>query len=254
MTITFTGWCNMTDLTLKDKVFAKPLSSVKAFEFDEQVTRVFDDMISRSVPGYELLVRLIALYADIFVTANSQLYDLGCSTGVVSRVIAQQVENRSCSIHAVDNSPSMISKCRQTHASYNIDWLCEDIESIAINNASMVVLNLTLQFVKPENRQPLLKKIFNGLQPGGILVVSEKVIFKDKSMQQTMTELYQAFKKGQGYSDLEISQKRSALEKVLIPDSNEHHHQRLIECGFDQVYECFRCLNFVSYLAIKPGR
>lgn len=241
----------MTDLTLKDKVFAKPLTSVKAFEFDEQVTQVFDDMISRSVPGYELLVRLIALYADIFVSKESHIYDLGCSTGVVSRVIAQQVESRNCEIYALDNSSAMIKKCQQTHSGLDINWICEDIESIEITNASMVVLNLTLQFIKPQKRQQLIDNIFQGLRVGGILVISEKIVFDDDSIQETMTELYQAFKKGQGYSDLEISQKRSALENVLIPDTSAQHQKRLVESGFSQVYESFKCFNFVSYLAVK---
>lgn len=241
----------MTDLTQKDKVFAKPLTSVKAFEFDEQVAQVFDDMISRSVPGYEVLLRLIALYADIFVTPASTVYDLGCSTGVVSRVIAQQTSGRNCVIQAFDNSPSMIKKCKQAYDNKDIHWHCADIESIPINNASMVVLNLTLQFIAPERRQDLLKKIYQGLNADGVLVLSEKIVFDDANTQQTMTELYQGFKKIQGYSDLEISQKRTALENVLIPESREWHIQRLQECGFHQVYECFSCLNFVSFLAIK---
>lgn len=241
----------MTDLSSRDRVFAKPLASVKAFEFDEAVTRVFDDMISRSVPGYDLLVRLIALYADIFVAENSRVYDLGCSTGVVSRVIAQQLQSRHCQLVAVDNSPSMIEKCKQSHGEFEIDWYCQDIENIVIEDASMVVLNLTLQFIKPQQRAVLLQRIFDGLRPGGILVISEKVAFEDTATQQTMTELYQAFKKSQGYSELEISQKRSALENVLIPDTPQAHRQRLEDCGFDAIYECFRCLNFFSYLAIK---
>ncbi len=241
----------MTDITAKDKVFSRPLSSVKAFEFDEQVTRVFDDMIGRSVPGYELLVRLIALYADIFVTEQSQVYDLGCSTGVVSRVIAQQVDGRNCKLLAVDNSPSMISKCQQTHSDQFIHWICDDIQSIQIEDASMVVLNLTLQFVTPKERQKLLQAIFQGLRPGGVLVLTEKVTYDDTQVQHSMTELYQAFKKIQGYSDLEIAQKRTALENVLIPDSKSLHLQRLSDCGFAEVIESFHCFNFVSFLAIK---
>ncbi len=241
----------MTDFSSRDRVFSKPLTDVKAFEFDEEVTRVFDDMISRSVPGYDLLLRLIALYADIFVSDNSQMYDLGCSTGVVSRVIAQQVIQRDCVIHAIDNSPAMIDSCRERHAELDIQWQCSDIEAVGIDNASMVVLNLTLQFIKPEQRQDLIDRIYHGLMPGGILVLSEKVRFHEQDQQQTMTELYQAFKKLQGYSDLEISQKRTALEQVLIPDSPEQHLQRLQQSGFDEILECFRGLNFISYLAIK---
>ncbi len=241
----------MTDIKAKDKVFSRPLTSVKAFEFDEQVTRVFDDMIGRSVPGYELLVRLIALYADIFVSEDSKVYDLGCSTGVVSRVIAQQVKDRNCCIIAVDNSPSMISKCRETHSDQVIDWICGDLESMAIENASMVVLNLTLQFINPEQRVAVLKKIHQGLRPGGVLVLSEKVEYDNAETQVNMTELYQAFKKLQGYSDLEIAQKRTALEKVLIPDKKSLHLKRLMQCGFGEVIESFHCFNFVSFLAIK---
>ncbi|MDJ0832387.1 MAG: carboxy-S-adenosyl-L-methionine synthase CmoA [Gammaproteobacteria bacterium] len=241
----------MTDFSSRDRVFSKPLTDVKAFEFDEQVTRVFDDMISRSVPGYDLLLRLIALYADIFVSNQSQIYDLGCSTGLVSRVIAQQVAERQCVIHAIDNSTAMIDSCRERHAELDIEWQCSDIEAVEINQASMVVLNLTLQFIKPEQRQDLIDRIFDGLLPGGILVLSEKIRFDQPQQQQTMTELYQAFKKLQGYSDLEISQKRSALEQVLIPDSAEQHWQRLQQSGFAQIHECFRGLNFISYLAIK---
>ncbi|MCK4707715.1 MAG: carboxy-S-adenosyl-L-methionine synthase CmoA, partial [Gammaproteobacteria bacterium] len=219
----------MTNSTNSDSVFAKPLSSVKAFEFDEEVTRVFDDMIGRSVPGYDLLVRMIALYADLFVTAGSNVYDLGCSTGVMSRVIAHQVKFSNVGIHAIDNSAPMITKCRESHSETNIEWECNDIEKVDINNASMVVLNLTLQFIKPEQRDELIKKIYRGLNPGGVLVLSEKVEYEDINQQKTMAELYQGFKKIQGYSDLEISQKRTALENVLIPDSPEVHIKRLRE-------------------------
>ncbi len=241
----------MTDLTSKDKVFAKPLTSVKAFEFDEEVTRVFDDMINRSVPGYELLVKLLALYADIFVTHSSNVYDLGCSTGVISRVIAKQIHQRHCQIYAVDNSSSMIRKCHKRHADLAVNWLCQDIESIDIQNASMVVLNLTLQFIDPEQRAVMIEKIYRGLNAGGILVLTEKVAFEDQQVHKTMTELYQGYKKLQGYSDLEISQKRTALENVLIPDTRQQHYQRLHEAGFRQVYDCFQCFNFISLLAIK---
>ncbi len=241
----------MISITKKDSVFAKPLSAVKAFEFDEEVTQVFDDMITRSVPGYDLLVKLVALYADIFVTEQTEVFDLGCSTGVLTRVIAQQVKSRNVVVNAVDNSQSMINKCRQSHAEYDIDWFCEDLEAVTIKNASMVVLNLTLQFVKPDQRNKLLNKIYQGLNPGGVLILSEKVNFGDPTRQKTMTELYQGFKKIQGYSDLEISQKRAALENVLIPDTPEVHKKRLCESGFDQVFDCFHCFNFVSYLALK---
>lgn len=236
----------------RDRVFARRLSEVRAFEFDHTVASVFEDMISRSVPGYSLLLRMIGLYADIFAAEGSRVYDLGCSLGAASLVIAAQTEAIDCRIIAVDNSAAMIERCRQHEPRPQpIEWCCEDIRDIEIGNASLIVLNLTLQFLQPGEREQLLGKIFAGLNQGGALVLSEKVVFEDRRENDRMVELYQAFKKSMGYSDLEISQKRNALENVLIPDSPKVHEKRLREIGFDEVYPCFRGFNFVSWLALK---
>lgn len=236
----------------KDQVFSIPLSDVKAFEFNETVARVFRDMISRSVPGYELLLHLIGLYANIFVQDNSRVYDLGCSLGEGTVMVSSQAKAGNYSIIAVDNSASMIEKCRQLEiAGSNIDWLCDDIQNVEIENASMVILNLTLQFLDQNKRQEILNRIYRGLNPGGVLVLSEKILIDDEQNNQRMIQLYQAFKKTQGYSDLEISQKRTALENVLVPDLESQLKERLHKAGFKEVYECFKCFNFVSYLAIK---
>lgn len=236
----------------KDRIFSRRLSEVKAFEFNDSVANVFRDMISRSVPGYSLLLRMIGLYADIFVTPGSRVFDLGCSLGEASLLVADQTRDLDCHIIAVDNSAAMIEKCSQHGAGYErIEWRCQDIRQTTIDGASMVILNLTLQFLQPEERHELLSKIYNGLNPGGVLVLSEKVAFEAEPESERMTQLYQGFKKTMGYSDLEISQKRNALENVLIPDSDQRHCQRLGDSGFAEIYQCFRAFNFVSYLAIK---
>lgn len=236
----------------RDQVFSRPLSEVRAFEFNETVARVFQDMISRSVPGYALLLRMIGLYAELFVQSGSRVYDLGCSLGEASLVIADRCVQLDCDIIAVDNSSAMIERCRQhAGAADAIDWRCEDIRDTGIDDASMVVLNLTLQFLAPEQRPELLQRICAGLRPGGVLVLSEKIVFESARENERMQQLYQGFKKTMGYSDLEISQKRNALEKVLIPDTGEQHEERLRQAGFSEVYQCFRGLNFVSYLAVK---
>lgn len=235
----------------KDRVFAKALSDVRAFEFNDTVANVFHDMISRSVPGYALLLHMIGLYADTFIQPGSRIFDLGCSLGEATLVVADRAGDIDCEIVAVDNSAAMISKCEQLRAPKKIQWHCEDIRHTEISNASMVVLNLTLQFLPPEERLVLLQKIQQGLNPGGILVLSEKVVFDDAKENERMVQLYQGFKKTMGYSDLEISQKRNALENVLIPDSETQHLQRLNDAGFEEIYQCFRSFNFISYLAIK---
>jgi SAM-dependent methyltransferase len=148
----------------KDRVFSERLGNVKPFEFNETVANVFQDMISRSVPGYELLLRMIGLYAGIFVQPGSRVFDLGCSLGEASLVIAEQAHARDCEIVAVDNSSAMIAKCNQHELlPKNIEWRCQDIRQTEISNASMVVLNLTLQFLPPAERQNLLERIFQGL-------------------------------------------------------------------------------------------
>jgi len=208
-------------------------------------------MISRSVPGYELLLRMIGLYASVFVQNRSNVYDLGCSLGEVSRIVEEQTRQLDCDIIAVDDSPSMITKCRQQGESRKIQWICDDIQNIEISNASLVALNLTLLFIERDKRQALLSSIAQGLNPGGVLVLSEKVLLEEGLENERMVQLHQAFKKTQGYSDLEISQKRTALENVLVPDQQGMHYQRLKQAGFSEIYLCFRCFNFVSYLAIK---
>jgi tRNA (cmo5U34)-methyltransferase len=242
----------MSERDDRDQVFSRPLGEVRAFEFNETVARVFRDMISRSVPGYSLLLRMIGLYAELFVQPHSRVYDLGCSLGEASLVIADRCAPLDCEIIAIDNSAAMIAKCRQHGApAAGIDWRCEDIRDTEIGDASMVVLNLTLQFLPPEQRQSLLQRIFDGLRAGGVLVLSEKITFADAAENQRMQQLYQGFKKTMGYSDLEISQKRNALENVLIPDTAEQHLERLRTAGFGEIYQCFRGFNFASWLALK---
>ncbi len=242
----------MTGPSDKDEVFAKQLSEVKAFEFDEGVANVFRDMISRSVPGYELLLHMIGLYAQVFVKERTNIYDLGCSLGDVSRMVAEHTGAMDCTIFAIDNSAAMIEKCEAQHAGVSkIRWVREDLQNIDIQNASLVILNLTLQFIHPDKRPGLIGQIFQGLNAGGVLLLTEKIEQENELESRRMVQLHQAFKKTQGYSDLEISQKRTALENVLVSDSDSVHRSRLEQAGFSEVYQWFRCLNFSSYLAIK---
>ena len=235
----------------KDQVFSKPLSNVKTFEFDDKVASVFDDMISRSVPGYQLILRLIGLFADVFVENDTKVYDLGCSLGEASRIIGEQTRDRQCEIVAVDNSEAMIERCIEYDNPYSIQWICDDIQNINLSNASMAVLNLTLQFIDKDQRLDMLTNIANGLKSGGVLVLTEKIESPDPLEQNRMTEMYHAFKKSRGYSELEISQKRTALENVLVSDSHQVHIERLKSAGFSEVYRVYHCFMFTTYLAIK---
>lgn len=239
----------------KDSLYAKPLGDVSSFAFDESVASVFPDMIVRSVPGYSAIISAIGLLAGQFCQANSFCFDLGCSLGAASLAMHEQIQAANAKIIAVDNSQAMVSRFRQhlegTRAVERIDVRCCDLREIEIQNASVVVLNFTLQFIPLEDRSFLLKRVFEGMLPGGVLILSEKLAFNDERQQVLQQEMHHHFKKMQGYSDLEISQKRSALENVLISESFETHKQRLKKAGFDSIELWFQYFNFASMIALK---
>lgn len=239
----------------QDGIYKHPREAISNFVFDESVTRVFEDMISRSVPGYASILSMLPVLVRKYVQANSRCYDLGCSLGAATLSMRHSINKPGVEIIAVDNSDSMINKSREYIAADKstvpVNLQCEDIKNIAINNASLVVMNFTLQFIHPEKRLELMKNICKGLNQGGAFILSEKIITEDAEQQNWMTELHHEFKRANGYSELEISQKRTALEKVLMPDTVEQHKQRLLDAGFSRVMLWFQCFNFVSLLAVK---
>ena len=238
-----------------DSIYSSPQQRIIDFAFDESVAEVFDDMIERSVPGYRTLVSLIGLLAQEYALGGTRAYDLGCSLGAITLSMRRRIASDNFTIVAVDNSEAMLAKCRKRvenePAGIEVDFLCEDISHSDIFNASVVVLNFTLQFIEPEKRQILIDKIHQGLVPGGALILSEKIVFPSATENTRFTQLHHAFKRANGYSELEISQKRAALEKVLIPDTLEQHRSRLNHSGFTRVDVWFQCLNFASMVAVK---
>ena len=244
----------------RDDLFASPLGNVPRFVFDRAVVDVFPDMIQRSVPGYQTIINLCAELAARFVQPGSNCYDLGCSLGASSLAIRQQINQPGVSIIAVDNSPAMLQRCQilfdktgdKQRSETSVQLLEADICDIEITNASLVVMNFTLQFIPLQKRHSLLKKIYAGLKPGGCLVISEKLLFEPEPLNQLLSELHHQFKSAQGYSDLEISQKRDAIENVLIPETLDSHINRLRACGFKTASPWFQCFNFASLVALKP--
>lgn len=240
----------------QDLIYSKPLTEIQDFRFDSDVVSVFPDMIKRSVPGYNTIIDNIGLLARQFATDNSNIYDLGCSLGAVTLSMRKYLpDGYKIKIIAVDNSSDMIERCRSHLAAFKSDIPVEavegDIADVEISNASVVVLNFTLQFVDPALRRNILEKIYNGLKKGGILVLSEKVSLGHSIGDESIIELHHEFKRRNGYSELEISQKRSALENVMKLESLPFHLKRLKEVGFSESLTWFQCFNFASMLAIK---
>ncbi len=239
----------------RDKIFALRRDQVGQFQFDESVAEVFPDMISRSVPGYASILSVIEQLAARFVLPGSHVYDLGCSLGAATLLIRNQ-SAKDCVIHAIDSSPAMTSRLQKQLAGQDdegcrVEVQTADICDVEMANASMIVLNFTLQFVDQPQRQLLINRIYDALVPGGALLISEKICFDDPGQQKLLNELHLDFKRACGYSELEISQKRTSLENTLIPESLDVHQQRLASAGFETIAPWFQCFNFASILAIK---
>ncbi len=238
-----------------DSIFSKPLAEVADFKFDASVATVFPDMIQRSVPGYRAMISAIGLLSERFVQPDSICYDLGCSLGAATLSMRHQITESACEIIAVDNSPAMIEQCQrlvnEDDGVIPVQVIEADVREIVIEKASVVVLNFTLQFLPRDDRLALLTHVFQGLLPGGILVLSEKLQFSDDRQNALHTDMHHIFKKANGYSDLEISQKRLALDNILLPETLVEHQERLRGIGFESSEVWFQYFNFASILALK---
>jgi tRNA (cmo5U34)-methyltransferase len=245
----------------EDRIFAGEKHGDEPFRFDESVARVFPDMLRRSVPGYAATLEAIGSLAARFVTDGSCCYDLGCSLGAATLAMRQGIRAPDCRIIAVDNAPAMIERCRRLLAEDEaahpgrtpVDLKLEDLRRTSIGNASLVVMNYTLQFVAREARDKLVGHIAEGLLPGGLLFLSEKVVDEDPTMEALLADLYHEHKRRNNYSALEVARKRAALENVLVPETVAAHRRRLAAAGFKNTAVWLRHFNFVSLIAIKPG-
>jgi len=223
----------------------------QGFTFDDKVASVFADMIGRSVPGYAQTLQMVELLAHQYAQPDSNLFDLGCSLGAATMALSRGCSGRNCRVIGVDNSLAMVSRFREMLSDEPVEIRCQDIIDTDIENASVVVLNFVLQFIDLQQREHLLQHIYQGLRPGGILILSEKVCFADAAENGRQIALHEAFKRAHGYSELEVSRKRTALENVLIPETLATHHQRLNSAGFTTASTWFQCFNFASIIAWK---
>jgi len=240
----------------RDQIFSQEKAPAP-FKFDRRVAAVFADMISRSVPGYEQLLNLLPTLTRQFQFPKLNYYDLGCSLGAGMLAMAEGLKQLDCKIIGVDNSAAMLDQARPVLDSYAADHVSQfklvqaDITSLNLQPAAMVLMNFTLQFVPLEQRDQLLSKIYFALTSGGILVVSEKIDYQQLAVANVFTRIHHQYKSDQGYSALEISQKRDAIENVLIPETLDAHTQRLQNIGFSVITPWLQNLQFVSILAIK---
>ena len=234
----------------------KPGETAK-FRFDATIAGVFDDMIVRSVPGYEVAQGLISAYVRCFSLPNSKIYDLGCSTGNTLRTLDAQVL-RNCTLVACDSSPEMLEKCQDKLSNpplrHDIEYLRHDCrQPITLDNCSVAIASLLLQFIEPSRRRALIKEIFGQLLPGGALIIFEKTHSPEPRLDALARQWHEGFKRTKGYSQDEIARKRQALENVLVTWTMDENIDQLRQAGFESI-EIFFCMaNFFAAVAVKPG-
>lgn len=237
-----------------DNLFAEPLSDPGLFTFNESVATVFPDMINRSVPGYATVIAMTGVLAAQHARAGSHIYDLGCSWGASLLSAAREPACDNCELVGIDNSQAMLDQAQRHLASVpeggRISLRHADIVDVELENASVVIMNYTLQFIPVVERASLLARIRQAMTPGDVLILSEKLVLEDQQLNEYLIRLHHDFKRQQGYSDLEIAQKRQALEDVLVPETRQAHITRLHEAGFERSDVWFQCLNFASMIAM----
>lgn len=227
----------------------------KCWVFNEEIIDIFPEMLERSIPGYSIIIYIITMLLNYFVTDDTYIYDMGCSLGEVTLSINKKIKARNCEIIAIDKSEAMINSFKKKlvglKLNAKINIIEDNICNIPIKNASMVILNFTLQFLSLHEQKNILQSIYTGLNSGGVLILSEKFKFSNRFFNKIICNLHHDFKKNNGYSEKEILEKKSMLKKVMLIDTIENHKKKLIEIGFNHIELLFQYLNFGSLLAIK---
>ncbi|MFP4364588.1 MAG: carboxy-S-adenosyl-L-methionine synthase CmoA [Spirochaetia bacterium] len=245
--------------TRKDRIFSQPAERIKPFEFNEKVAHVFDDMAKRSIPFYREVQGMVTELASAFFKPGTVIYDLGCSTGTTAILLANQLHSLGHSefeIHGIDSSKPM---CEEAVSKINDDDIAKNhvrihhgnITSWDLANASVVIMNYTLQFIPPLKREELVNRVFSSLIHKGIFLVSEKNLQSSTDISRIFIDRYYDFKRQNGYSELEISRKREALENILIPYSVEEEKKLFRQAGFESVDMFFTWYNFSSFICMK---
>ena len=235
----------------KDNLYKSNFPKNHKFTFNSDVANVFGDMVNRSVPGYEFLIENIGVLSKKFYQPNTKIYDLGSSLCACSLSILEKVQNTEVQIFAVDSSKAMIDICKKSIDRKEIKFINSDISDVEMNNSSIVILNLTLQFILVNKRTELLKKIFSQLNDNGIIIITEKIKLDKISDDIFFKNFHDFFKENNGYTKEEIDRKKIALSETMIIESEQIHEERFKSIGCKKFYKWFQCYNFVSWVLIK---
>lgn len=241
----------------RDEVFAQGPAPAAGFEFSKEVADVFDDMLLRSVPLYSEQQRMIQEISKAFWLPGTSIYDLGCSTATAMISLARELPDAR--FVGYDNSHPMIAQAganlRENSLEDRVELRYADLNGslgeMPLTNASIVIMSWTLQFVRPLNRDNLLRHIYDSLAENGVLIVADKVLTNSSPMNRFFIDFYYDYKRRNGYSELEISRKREALENVLIPYRIDENLVMFRRNGFEIAETFFQWYNFAGFLCVK---
>lgn len=240
----------------KDDIFLEA-ADISQFEFNETVASVFDDMITRSVPLYREIILQQGRLTAGFYREGTKIYDLGCSTGNFTAALISEMKEREFELIAVDNSPPMLEYFKRRISGFighsRVKPVLSDIMDIRFERSSVVIANLTLQFIPVSCRKKLIERIYDSLVPGGIFLMTEKTVNPDNGLAELQQEFYYRLKEENGYSRIEITRKREALENVLIPETVEVHTNRLKSAGFNAIEIWLKWFHFTAFICRKDS-
>ena len=240
----------------KDNIFESS-GDVSPFEFNETVASVFDDMITRSVPHYKEIIELQSRLTAKFYQTGTEIYDLGCSNGNFTAAFISEMGEKKFHLTAVDNSAPMLEFFKKRISGFigyeRVTPVLSDIMNIRFKKSSVVIANLTLQFIPVEHREELIKRIYDSLEPGGVFLITEKTVNSDKGLSDLQQEFYYKLKEENGYSKIEITRKREALENVLIPETVEAHMARFKNAGFSAIEIWLKWFHFTAFICRKES-
>lgn len=234
---------------MRDEVY-RDNQQIVDFAFSAEVAAVFPDMIRRSVPGYETVIPMTGLMAARHLGAAGTAFDLGCSLGATTLAILTQTDAAEVRVVGVDSSAPMVAGARANITDPRASFIEADFRDVDLSGASVVILNLVLQFIEPDTRLAALDKIRREMDPAGLLLVTEKVLHDDTDLHAFYDQTHLAWKRANGYSELEVSQKRSALENVMRIDTEAAHLERFRAAGFSAAEQWYRCLNWASFMVL----
>ncbi len=237
----------------KDTIY-KQAAQGNDFIFNNQVADVFDDMVNRSVPLYNTVIDAVVRLLATRQQTRATVYDLGCSTGTTLLEIDRRIAGQEITLIGIDSSPAMLDTARRKVAMFSgagrIIFREGDITVAPLPGADIIICNYALQFIRPVIRQSLVSRLYDELSAGGMLIITEKVLAAG-TLGRRFIDIHHEFKREQGYSELEISRKREALENILVPFTVTENIEILRQAGFTEVEIFSKWFNFASFVAVK---